>query len=137
MYGVIEIHVFWQTADAGPDQRRIGGITLPHDLKHPGIGPDLRMAGHADMGGRHSRRCSGLHVHVAVAAINAEFPSMVLMAELCRLLFDDIPASDIAGVRQAFSDDDHRDDGEEAGPKDKAKDGVSTRLEKLRHVALR
>ncbi len=49
---VVEIDVIRQCVDAGPTQRLVLGKASPHRRRQLGIGPDLRMAGHAGMGRR-------------------------------------------------------------------------------------
>jgi hypothetical protein len=69
---VVEINVVGQHIDPGPTRWLVFGQALPDRRQYFGIGPDLRMAGHAGMGRRHPRVLRDLDRGVAVPAIEAQ-----------------------------------------------------------------
>ena len=60
--------------------------TVPHRRKHGSVGPDLRMAVHAGLGGRNAGKARILNRGVAIAAIQPQAGGVMLMAEWDRLL---------------------------------------------------
>ena len=85
---VVEVDVIRQSVDAGPAQRLALGEALPHRRQDLRVGPDLRMAGHAGMGGRNAGVLRDLDRRMAVTAIEAEAADVVLMAKRHRLRRD-------------------------------------------------
>src|SRR5437868_4983572 len=84
-----EVNEIRQVMDACPDQRFVVAIASAHRLEHGRVRPDLRMAVHAGLSRRDTREGRVLHRSVAIAAINAESGSVVLVAERDRLLRGD------------------------------------------------
>ena len=95
---VIEVDEFGKIMDAVP------GNGLPvRKLSRTGssmglLDPDLRMAVHANLGGRHAGELRVFHGGMAIAAIDAQAADMVLMAEGHRLIADDAHAGDVIGT---------------------------------------
>ena len=97
MDAVIEVSELRKLIDAVPLDGRVGLPTGPHRLGDGGIGPDLRMSGHAGLGGRQAGDRVFLDGGVAVAAIQPQVAHMVLVAERHRLLDGDFLMGCIAG----------------------------------------
>src|SRR5262249_13829841 len=83
---VTEVNVVRQQRDASPVERAVVGKARAHRRKHRRAGPDLRMAGHASVGGRQARAWAACDRSVAVAAIDAELARMMTMTERNGLL---------------------------------------------------
>src|ERR1700686_5164466 len=81
MNAVIEIDKVGKLVDARPLQRVARPVAGAHRLKELGVGPDLRMAVHARLGGRNAGKARSFDRSVTVAAVDAEAGDMVLMAE--------------------------------------------------------
>ena len=67
--------------DPRPLQRLTRSIAGAHGLEQGGVGPDLRVAVHARLGGRNSCETRGLNRGVAVPAIDAKSGHMMLVTE--------------------------------------------------------
>src|SRR3569832_1984203 len=78
---VVEVNKVWQIMDSGPFQRFPGAKAFPNGFEHGAIAPDLGMTPHAGFASRHSCKGRLFHAGVAVAAIQPQFPNMMLMAE--------------------------------------------------------
>src|SRR5689334_13562468 len=68
---VIEIDEIRKVVNARPRQRLTGAETGAHRLENHRIGPDLRMAGHTDLGGWYARHRRCFHRRMAIPAIEA------------------------------------------------------------------
>ncbi len=99
MNAVIEVDEVRKLVDARPLQRFAGAIAGAHGLEQLGIGPDLRMAVHAGLGGRNASEARGLHRSVTVATVDAQSGDMMLMAERDRL---GLAHAGIGNVRRAL-----------------------------------
>ena len=86
MNAVVEINKIAQVMHAIPLDGRVVGKAIAHRGEHRAIVPDLRMAGHAGVGWRSTRRCRCFNRSMAVTTIDAEGGDMVLMTERNRLL---------------------------------------------------
>ena len=82
---VIEINEIRNLVHARPLDRPAAAETLAHGLEKSGIGPDLRMAVHAGLGGRNACEAGYLNRSVAVPTVNTEPGHVMLMAEGHRL----------------------------------------------------
>jgi len=86
-YAFIDVNAVIEEDEVGklvhprPLQRLAGAVTGADRLKQLRVGPDLRVAVHARLGGRDAGKARGLDRSVAVAAINSESGNVVLMAE--------------------------------------------------------
>ena len=83
---VIEEDEVGQVVHAGPAKRFIANKAVAHGRKHRGIGPELGMAGHARFGGGQAGEGGVFDGGVAVAAVNPQARSVVLVTERDRLL---------------------------------------------------
>jgi hypothetical protein len=83
---VIEIDVVGQLVDLAPVDRPVFGETRAHRREHRGLRVKLRMTGHAGVRRRHAGDRRYFDSDVAIAAIKAEAPDVVLMAEGHRLI---------------------------------------------------
>ncbi len=78
---VIEIDKVGQLIDARPFQRPPSAVTFADRLQISGVGPNLRVAIHAGLGRRNSRKARSFNRSMAVPAIDAESGDVMLMAE--------------------------------------------------------
>src|SRR5271166_3006629 len=66
---MLKIDEVGKVVNTGPDK----GLTVPqtgtHRLEHRTVSPDLRVAGHASMRGRHTRKCCVLNRGMAIATV--------------------------------------------------------------------
>src|SRR5712691_612043 len=137
MNAVIEEDEVGKLVHPRPLQRLPRAVAGADRLQQFGIGPDLRMAVHASLGGRNTGEARGLDRGVAVAAVNAESGDVMLVAERHRLR----PAhSGIGDVGRALHL--HRDPAERGNHEDRAKNrgpghGVGAAMKNLRHACVR
>jgi hypothetical protein len=131
---VIEIDIVRQPVDPRPHQWLVRREALPHWRQHLRVGPHLRVAGHADLGGRHGRLGAGLDADMAEATIDAEFAGVMLMAERYGLFNEASLPCDVPGAWQRH---DQRHDGKRRKHQQKqrnARDAIRSRAEKLRQI---
>lgn len=114
--GVVEIDVLGQASDASPVQRRVVDQAVAHGCQHARISPDLRMTGHARVGRWHPGGRSRRYRYVAIAAVDAQFAGVMLVAELRWLRLDGIAAAEPIGMGQALGRDQRRHTAEQEGP---------------------
>ena len=81
MYAVIEVHVVGQVVHPRPHQRFAGAEAFAYRLQDGSIRPDLRMAVHARFRRRNAGEAGVLNRSMAVPAVDAVSPVVVLMAE--------------------------------------------------------
>jgi hypothetical protein len=114
---VIEIDKVGEIVDARPLERLVVAEAGPHRLENRGIGPDLRMAVHADLRGRNVGECRLFDRRVAVAAVDAFAADMMFVAELNRLLDEHALIGVVAGQVKhrdcAAQDSDESDEGQD------------------------
>src|SRR5580704_720185 len=72
MNAVIEKNEVRKLIHPGPLQRLPRAVTGAHRLQQLGVGPDLRMAIHASLGGRNAGEARCLYRSMAVAAVDTE-----------------------------------------------------------------
>jgi hypothetical protein len=89
MNSVIEENEIGRVMNSIPFDGPARGPTITHRLQHGRIGPHLRMAGHARLGGRHAGRTPRLDGGVAIAAIDSQPAIVMLVAEGRRLIQSD------------------------------------------------
>src|SRR5579864_5170714 len=99
MNTVIEEDEVGKLIHARPLQRFPAAVAGSHRLKQRGVGPDLRVAIHAGLGGRDAGKTRRFHRRMAVAAVDAEPADVVLMAERYWLR---LSHSGISEVRRAL-----------------------------------
>ena len=87
---VIEIDEVRHGVDARPGNRLGIAVAGANRFEHGGVGPNLGVAGHASLGRRHSGGGRNFHRGVAVAAIQAQFADVMLVAERHRLRTRDV-----------------------------------------------
>src|SRR5579883_742530 len=85
MNAVIEVDEVRQVVQPRPRNAFVCPVTGAYGLEHRAVHPDLRVATHAGMRGKHAREVALLHRGVAVPAINAELTDVVLVTEWHRL----------------------------------------------------
>src|SRR5439155_13649213 len=71
-----------------------------HRRQHWAVGPYLRMAVHARLRRRHSRKRRGLHGAVTIPTIDAETADVMFVTEWHRLLADDADAGHVIGAHE-------------------------------------
>ena len=86
MNAVVEISVVGQVMYSDPLDRFASAKTGAHWFKIGAVSPDLLVAIHARVRGWHAGRRRCFYRGMAVAAINAVVPNVVLMTKLDRLL---------------------------------------------------
>ncbi len=106
--GMVEIHVIRQIINPAPDQRLVLSKTFAHRRQEPGIGPDLRMTGHAGPGGRHAGIGGDLDRGMAKAAIDPKPGDVMLMTEGYWLSNGEAHAACPIGPRREPPPADHR-----------------------------
>src|SRR6266536_431654 len=98
MNAVIEIDEARQVVHPRPLQRLPGAKTFTHRLQNRALSPDLRVAVHADLGGRNAGERGLFHRGVAISAINAVVTDVMFVAELDRLAARDTDLRNIGGT---------------------------------------
>jgi len=86
---VIEIYKVGQLVDPRPLERAPCAIAFTDRLQISGVGPDLRVAVHAGLGGWNACEARSFNRGVTVTAIDAKSRYMVLVAKRNRLVFPD------------------------------------------------
>ena len=136
MNAVIEIDEAGQVVHPRPLQRLPSSETFAHRLQNRTLGPDLRVAIHADLGGWNAGERGLLHRRVAVTAIDAVVTHVVFMAELDRLAARDTDLRHIGRpVDRRERGNEDNDDGsapEYAHPGD----SVRAAVKNLRHARM-
>src|SRR5271169_580938 len=95
MNAVVEINEVRQLVDARPLERLAGSVAGSNGLKHRSVGPNLRVAVHAGLGGRNACETRLLHRSVTVAAVDAKPGHVVLVAEGHGLRFSHSRVGDV------------------------------------------
>src|SRR5262245_49826147 len=106
---VVEIRKIRQIVDARPAKRLVIAEAGPHRFENGCIGPELRVAIHAGLGGRNVGKRRLFDAGVAVPAVDAFASDMVCVAELKRLLDEGALVRVVSGEVQ------HRHDAAEGG----------------------
>ena len=134
MNAVIEVDEIGQIVDPGPLQRDLIAKAGPHGFEHGGLGPDLRMAGHAGLRGGDASEGTCLNRGVAVATVDAHTRDVVFVAKRHRLVSRHIDlayvikAVDIENEAEKSPDDDEDNDDAGSGK------SICTAREYLRHL---
>ena len=92
---VIEICKFGQIVNAFPLDRFVVSEARSNRFKIFAVGPQLAVAIHTRLCGRHAGTRRGFDGRMAIAAVDAVVADVVFMAELNRLLFFQISAGQI------------------------------------------
>ena len=95
MDAVIEVDKIRKVMDTEPFDRFVRAIAITNGLKNRGLGPDLRVAGHAGLDRRNPGKSCLLYRDMTVAAIDPEPVDVMLMAEWHRLFARDANIVDI------------------------------------------
>jgi hypothetical protein len=137
MNAVIEKDEVGKLVHARPLQGLAGAVAGADGFQQLGVGPDLRVAVHARLGGRDAGETRSLYRGMAVAAINTESGNVMLMAEGHGLR---LAHSGIGKVRRTL--DLHRHPAERGHDEDRAKNrgpgqGVGAAMKNLRHAYVR
>jgi hypothetical protein len=103
---VIEIYEIRQPVDLYPRNRFIGAVALAHWFKISGILKQNRMAIHTGLGRGNSGLRGSFDPAVTVATVDAIVTGMMFVAELDRLIADNILACVVRRTRE------HQDAGE-------------------------
>ena len=133
MNAVIEIDEARQIVHPRPLQRLPGAETFAHRLQNRTLGPDLRVAIHADLGGRNAGERGLFHRGVAVTAIDAVITDVVFMAELHRLAARDADLRHIGRTVNRGEGGDEDDDDTDAPEYAHPGDGVRAPVKYLSH----
>jgi len=133
MNAVVEIDKIGQVVDARPFERFAGLKAGPDRLEHFRIRPELRMTGHASLGGRDSGNCRSLNGSVAIAAIDAVIGDMVLMAERHRLIARHFNQSGERSRIQPIRGPNDSADGQQRGRNTDFRKAVRATVKDLRH----
>src|SRR6202012_6137472 len=96
---VIEVDVVRKISHPMPGDRGVVRQALPHRRQHGGVGPYLRMAGHAGIGWRQPGVGGGFNRSVAEAAVDPEAGDVMLMTERHRLLHGPTPMPHVVHPR--------------------------------------
>ena len=121
---VAEIDIVRDPGDAAPIDRPVLGEALPDGREHVGVGPQLRMAGYADVGRREAGVRGGLDRRVAVAAVDSEIARTMLVAERHRLKRR--PVGDVPILRsgEGEGDDEKAERNDESPERNRPEPGV-------------
>ena len=133
MNAVIEIDEARQVVDSCPLERLPGTETFPHRLQNRTLGPDLRVAIHADLGGWNAGERGLFHRSVAVTAIDAVITDVMLMAELHRLAARNTDLRHVRGAVNRGESGDEDDDDTDAPENTHPGDGVRAPMKYLSH----
>src|SRR5436190_17606539 len=136
MDAVVEIDEVGKVVNADPVQRLVVTKTRAHRFEERRVGEEDRMAVHAGFRRRNSGERGRLDRRVAVPAIDAVVIHMMHVAELQRLLDEDLLPRDIA---RPGDDDRQQDEPADKGKKAENADFgkcVSASTEYLRHLTL-
>jgi hypothetical protein len=133
MNAVIEIDEARQVVHPRPLQRFSGSKTLAHRLQNRALGPDLRVAVHADLGGRNAGERRLFHRRMAITAIDAVVTDVVFMAELDRLAACDTDLRHIGGTVNRGEGGNEDDDDSDAPEYTHPGDGVRAPVKYLSH----
>ena len=131
---VVEINEVWQVVHPVPTNGLIVAEAGPHGFEDRRFGPDLRVTGHAGLGGGDASKGTYFDRGMAIAAVYAHAGNVVLMAEVDGLvnrhvdLIDKVDAVDIEQDSQNTGHDE--EDGEDAG----LRSPVGAAREYLSHV---
>jgi len=100
---MVEIDIVWHVMNPIPDDGLVGLIAIPHQRQHGAIRPDLRMAGHAGVGGWHPGKGRILDAGMTIATVEAKCLDMVLMAKLDRLGYNHAHMGDIGRIHNGIN----------------------------------
>jgi len=132
---VIEKDEVRKLVDARPLQRFAGPVAGAHGLEQLGIGPDLRMAVHAGLGGRNTGEARCLHGSVTVTAIDAKAGDMMLMAERHRLGLANAGVGDVRRALDRVRDPSQCGNDENCAKNSGAGQRVRAAMKDLRHFS--
>ncbi len=136
MNAMIEIDEARQIVDPRPLQRFPGPETFAHRLQNRALSPDLRVAVHADLGGRNAGERRLFHRGMAISAIDAVVTDVVFVAELDRLAARDTDLRHIGGTVNRGQGGDEDDDDTDAPEYTHPGDGVRAAVKNLRHARM-
>src|ERR1041385_938323 len=130
---VIEINEVGGRVDPRPLQRLAAAIAGAHRFEQLGIGPDLRVAVHAGLGGRNAGKARSLDRSVAITAVDAQSGDVVLMAEGDGLRLAHSGESDIRRSLDRIADPDQSCDYEDSAENRGASERIRAAMKDLRH----
>ena len=116
-----------------PLQRLAGSIAGAYRFEQRRVGPNLRVAVHAGLGGWYSSKAGGLDRGVAVAAVNAESGNMMLVAEGDWLRLAHTGVGYIGGTLYGVTHPDQSCDDENRAENGGARQRVRAAIKDLRH----
>jgi len=120
-----------EIVDARPVEGDFIAPALAHGLQDGGIGPDAGVAGHAGFGGGETGEGGIGDGGVAIAAIDAEFADVMLVAEGDGLIAHDALVSDVGRTFDQPAEDGEGDQRQNTGADDHLGDGVHAGVEDL------
>src|SRR5208282_130175 len=134
---VIEIDEVGELVDSRPLQRLAGAVAGADRFQERRVGPDLRVAVHAGLGGRNAGEARSLDRRVAIAAVNAESGDVMLVAEGHGLWLAHSSIGDVRRTlhlqRRPTERSNHEDRAKNCGPGQ----GIGAAMENLRHAYVR
>ena len=130
---MIEVNESRQIVHARPLNRSARAETLSYRLQRGAVGPDLRVAVHADLGGRNTGEGAIFDGCVAISAINAVVPDVVFVTERDWLLSWNSVFTDVGRAVQRRSGREGRDQKDDTAKDRQARNGVGAWMKYLGH----
>ncbi len=134
MNAVIEINVVGQAVDANPRNRMVGAVALADWLQVPGAVEQHGVAVHAGFGWRNARGRREFHARMAIPAIDAIVPDVVLVTELNRLIARYVLIRQIGRTRRQQNPCQRQTRQKERGKDTETGDEIRAAVKNLRHV---
>ncbi len=130
---VVEVNEIGQIMDARPLNRPARAKAGAHRFQNRAVGPDLRVAVHADFRARDSRKSLGLDRSVAMAAIDPIIADVMLVAELDGLGPSDVSLGGIGRPIDLSHDPDDPGDNEDSSKNTELGKGIGAGMKNLGH----
>ena len=130
---VVEVNEIRQIVDPRPLDRPARAKAGAHRFQNRAVGPDLRVAIHADFRARDSRKSLGLDRSVAMAAIDPIIADVMLVAELDGLGPSDVSLGGIGRPIDLGHDPDDSGDNEDSSENTELGKGIGAGMKNLGH----
>ena len=137
MNAVIEKDEVGELVHPRPLQRLARAVAGADGLKQLGVGPDLRVAVHASLGGRNAGEARSLNRGMAVAAVDPESGDVMLMAEGHGLRLPHSGIGNVGGTLDLHCHPTERGNHEDRAKNRGPRQGVGAAMKNLRHAYLR